>query len=87
MEDSNRTRRRIITFLASRGGRVSAGSNDGIVPWLFYELYRGAYKHDRVHALKCTLLAMEEDRELVLERTHEHHKGRITGVRLIRKSL
>ena len=47
----------------------------------------GAYKHDRVHALKCTLLAMEEDRELVLERTHEHHKGRITGVRLIRKSL
>lgn len=87
VEDSRRTRRRILAFIAAKGGRISGGRNDGFVPWLFYELYSGAYSHERVDALKSTLLAMEVDQELLLERINEHHKGRITGARLLCTSL
>lgn len=79
MKDSNKTRRRIVAFVASRGGRVSSGQNDNFYRWLWNHVARGDYAHERVTALRDILLAMGEDGDAVLEYAEN---GRIMAVKL-----
>lgn len=67
VEDSKRTRRRIIAYIVSQGGRISSGQNDNLVGWMFHQIKREDYTHERVTDLKGILKAMAEDGTIELE--------------------
>lgn len=82
MRDSIKEKRRILGFIASRGGRHSAGRNDSLLRWLFNMTAHEAYAHERVGELEQLLIALEADGDVVLERDE---RGKIFAVALADK--
>lgn len=82
MQDSNKEKRRILGFIASRGGRHSAGRNDSLLRWLFKMTAQEAYAHERVGELEQLLISLEADGDVVLERDE---RGKIFAVALADK--
>lgn len=68
MAASNREKRRLLGFIASRGGRVTSGYNDSLLRWTFEILARESYVHERIDKLEEVFEALEADGDLVLER-------------------
>lgn len=81
VDDSKKTRRRILAFIVSRDGSVSSGQNDSFLRWMLELLRTGAYAHERVNDLRDTLEAMAEDGEIVLAYA-ESKSRKIIGARL-----
>ena len=79
MEVSNRSKRRLLGFIASRGGRVTSGRNDSLLRWVFMSVAREAYAHERIAPLEELFEALEADGDVVLE--HDE-RGKLFAVRL-----
>ncbi len=68
MEVSNRSKRRLLGFIASRGGRITSGRNDSVLRWVFEKSAREAYSYGRIAPLERVFEALETDGDVVLER-------------------
>lgn len=81
MEDSNSTRKRILGFVESRGGRVGSGQHHNFYRWLFNQLNIERYTHDSVTQLRAIIDAMAEDNLIYIEYTKPNSK-RAAAIRL-----
>ncbi len=79
MAASNRAKRRLLGFIASRGGRVTSGRNDSLLRWVFELSAKQSYAHERIDELEEVFEASESDGDLVLERDE---RGKLFAARL-----
>lgn len=79
MEDSNRSRGRVLAYLVSQGGRVTSGRNANLYGYIWRKISRSDYTHERVTALSHLIEAMAAEGMLELEQADS---GRVFAISL-----
>jgi hypothetical protein len=59
---------RLLAFIIVKNGYLHSGANAALLPWIFYKTGWRRYTHQRVGDIEPLLLALEDDRDIVLTR-------------------